>query len=176
MTYKVFGIGLSRTGTTTLNHVLNQHGIKTIHYPTEQQLWDPQNDGATDIPVIPVYKQLDKKFPGSKFIYTIRDLDSWLDSIVPYFERKRNWCISKKVSPQFKIRELVYGCGFPDRSQAQNAWEKHHEDIMSYFKDKDNLLILDIVGQDKPEKLAKFLSVDINLTDFPHKNELKNKQ
>lgn len=175
MTYKIFGIGLSRTGTTTLNHVLNQWGFNTIHYPTDRELWDPQNSGATDIPVIPVYKELDKKFPGSRFIYTTRDLEDWLDSIVPYFERKRNWGISKKGSSQLKIRERVYGTGFPDRSQAQKAWERHREDVMSYFKDRDDLLILDIIGKDSPKKLAKFLSVKTDLAEFPHKNELKKK-
>lgn len=36
--FKVFGIGLSRTGTTSLGTALNQLGIKTIHYPHDETL------------------------------------------------------------------------------------------------------------------------------------------
>lgn len=172
---KIFGIGLSRTGTTTLNYVLNQWGFNTIHYPTEAQLWDSKNDGATDIPVIPVYKKLDNRFPGSKFIYTTRDLENWLTSIVPYFERKRKWNMSKPGSSQRKIREQVYGTAFPNKDQAKKAWRKHHDDVMEYFEGRSDLLILNIIGNDSPHKLAEFLSVKTDLDQFPHKNELKKK-
>jgi len=168
---KIFGIGLSRTGTTTLNHVLREWGFNTIHYPQPSQLWDPDNDGANDIPVIPVYKELDKEFPGSKFIYTIRDKEQWLDSIVPYFERKRNW--TSMNSSQVITRRKVYGSDFPNRFEAEVAWNKHDQDVKNYFTNRDNLFIINIVGGDSPQKLAEFLGVTTDLKEFPNLNKLK---
>ena len=91
MKSKIWGLGLSRTGTTTLTHLLNQIGYKHVHYPTDDEMMSFNNDGASDIPVIPKYKTLDTQFPNSKFILTTRDKEKWLKSMSTYLERKRNW-------------------------------------------------------------------------------------
>ena len=38
MKAKIWGLGLSRTGTTTLTHVLNQVGYNHIHYPSDDDM------------------------------------------------------------------------------------------------------------------------------------------
>jgi hypothetical protein len=171
MRSKIFGIGLSRTGTTTLNEVLVGLGYKVIHYPTEAELFDMRFDGATDIPVTVRYKELDQKFPNSKFIYTIRDKEKWLDSIVPYLERKRGWNMAQA---QVDIRTQMYGSPFPNRAQAESAYNSHDRDVMEYFKKRKNdLLVLDIIGGDSTKLLTDFLGVDPIDPEFPHKNKLK---
>ena len=60
---KIFGIGLSRTGTTSLTHALDGAGIHINHYPNEIELFDPRSQGASDIPVAIHYKKLDVTFP-----------------------------------------------------------------------------------------------------------------
>lgn len=175
MKYKIFGIGLSRTGTTSLTNILNKVGYNIIHYPkTEIQIFSNANDGCTDIPVILYYKELYKFFPNIKFVYTIRNKEKWLDSIVPYFERKRSW---KRIigARQEELRTKVYGQSFPNRQQASAAWDRHHNDVMEFFIDKqDKLLVLDITGGDNTDKLWKFLDMnDDNLPKkFPHDNKL----
>lgn len=171
MRSKIFGIGLSRTGTTTLNEVLVQLGYKSVHYPNEGELFSMRFDAATDIPVTVRYKELDKHFPNSKFIYTVRNKEEWLDSIVPYLERKRGW---QMAQTQVDIRTQVYGSPFPNRAQAASAYDSHHNDIMNYFKKrKQDLLILDIIGGDSTKLLTDFLGVDPIDPKFPHKNKLK---
>lgn len=168
MTFKVFGIGLSRTGTTTLNNVLNEWGWNTIHYPNDKELWDPKSHGATDIPAAVWYKDLDEKFPGSKFIYTVRNKEEWLDSIVPYLERKRDWPMSRR---QMDNRVKLFGDPFPNRFQASMAWDRYDSTVRSWFGDR--MLVIDIIGGDSPQKLAQFLGVKTDMTEFPHLNELK---
>ena len=171
MRSKIFGIGLSRTGTTTLNEVLVQLGYKSVHYPNEGELFSMRFDAATDIPVTVRYKELDKYFPNSKFIYTVRNKEEWLDSIVPYLERKRGWNMAQT---QVDIRTQVYGSPFPNRAQASAAYDSHHNDIINYFKKrKQDLLILDIIGGDSTKLLTDFLGVDPIDPEFPHKNKLK---
>lgn len=167
MTFKVFGIGLSRTGTTTLNNVLNQWGWNTIHYPNAEQLSDPKIHGFTDIPAAVFHKELDKTFPGSKFIYTIRNKEEWLDSIVPYLERKRGWPMSKR---QLDYRVKLFGDPFPNRFQASLAWDRYDASVRGWFGDR--MLVIDIIGGESPQKLAQFLNVETDMTEFPHLNRL----
>lgn len=173
MKSKIFGLGLSRTGTTTLNTILKQHGYNMVHYPTNAELYSMNNDGATDIPVTVVYKDLDKKFPNSKFIYTIRDKDEWLASMGPYLERKRTWNQSSK---QVDVRIQTYGAPFFEMDKYSKAYDFWLNDITEYFKNRPNdLLILNIVNEvDKPQKLFDFLGIKTKAPEkFPHENKLK---
>ena len=79
---KIFGIGLSRTGTLSLTEALKELGYRTVHYPPIPKFFKyiDENDAFTDITVSCNYKILDKKYLGSKFILTIRDKESWLKS------------------------------------------------------------------------------------------------
>lgn len=83
---KIFCIGLPRTGTTSLCKFLNMIGLKTKHLPFQLELnlnnlFMNKYMGFGDSPIPLIYKDLDRKFPNSKFILTTRSLDSWLDSM-----------------------------------------------------------------------------------------------
>src|SRR5205085_2716068 len=92
---KIFGIGLSRTGTTSLTQALELLGYRTVHGPadhvTQLEFYEffatgsqgvhlsvlKEHDALTDAPVCCLYRALDKAYPGSKFILTIREKQSW---------------------------------------------------------------------------------------------------
>lgn len=75
----VFHLWLSKTGTSTLTDALNILGIRTIHYPHDEQTFGELKrgdyrlsvfrdyQGVTHTPVAPFYAQLDQAWPGSKF-------------------------------------------------------------------------------------------------------------
>lgn len=171
---KIFGVGLSRTGTTSLTRSLSNVGIDIIHYPKKTELFDPKNAGACDIPVIVHYKELDKIFPNSKFIYTIRDKEEWLSSMERYLPRKKNWNLAKW---QLDNRKAVYGRLDFDREWFAERYDIHDNDVRMYFKERENdLLILNICGGDKLEKLFSFIGVSNHknmLKEFPHENKLR---
>jgi len=89
---KVFGIGLSRTGTRSLTQALQVLGFDAIHYPADEDTYAElahgqcelsvlrNYDALTDITTVPYYQQLDKIYPGSKFILTVSDREGWLKS------------------------------------------------------------------------------------------------
>lgn len=172
MKSKIWGLGLSRTGTTTLTYLLNQIGYNHVHYPTDDEMMSFNNDGASDIPVIPKYKKLDAQFPNSKFILTTRDKEKWLKSMSTYLERKRNWNQSTR---QVNIRIDVYKEPFFVYEVYDRVFDEHERKVKEYFKNRpESLLILNIVdGVDKPQKLFDFLGVDAKMDEFPHRNELK---
>lgn len=90
---KVFGIGFSRTGTYSLNKALNMLGYEVIHYPADPKTRAELSrgdyrlsvlehyDGITELTAAPFFKELDRLYPGSKFILTIRENRSWLKSL-----------------------------------------------------------------------------------------------
>ena len=174
---KIFGLGLSRTGTTSLAYALKEIGINIVHYPmSEAQLFDPENDGACDIPVIAHYKELDKTFPNSKFIYTFREKEDWLDSMAKYLPRKKNWATS---TWQTQNRMAVYGQTDFDRNAFAKRYDFHDTNVREYFKGrKQDLLILDICGGEGTEKLFSFIGFfDENAPKtFSNKNKLRAKQ
>lgn len=170
MKSKIWCLGLSRTGTSTFTEILNQVGYNHIHYPTHEQMYSMSNDGGGDINVIPSYKDLDAKFPNSKFVYTIRDKKSWMKSIEPYLERKRQW---KQSPAQVRIREQVYGDAFFKYKLYSEAYDYWLEEFTNYFKNRPNdFLILDIIGGDRPKKLFEFLGRHYYPEYFPHMNKL----
>ncbi len=83
---KVFGIGLSKSGTTSLAHALGQLGYLTAHYQNDFtfELLTTEDaflfDALTDTTVCPDFESLFHMFPNSKFVYTTRPMDSWLAS------------------------------------------------------------------------------------------------
>ena len=189
MKNKIFGIGLSKTGTSSLSEALNVLGIHCIHYPddavTLHELRSGQYklsllekyQGVADTPVVPYFAQLDKEYPGSKFILTTRDMDSWLESV------RKHW----ETSPQFEheplrkefqtfIRTAVYGCVEFNEDRFRYVYETHYNNVIKYFKDRpQDLLVIDICQGDEWEKLCAFLGVEKPDVPFPHANQWMHK-
>jgi Sulfotransferase domain len=101
---KIFGIGLSRTGTSSLNDALVQLGYSSVHFPSDsvtraeiaRQLERNERSlrlslldevvALTDTPVCCVYQALDAAYQASRFILTVRDEDDWLRSCEAYWQ------------------------------------------------------------------------------------------
>jgi hypothetical protein len=85
---KVFGIGLPKTGTTSLNAALNHLGFNSIHNPLDlrrqahegQYRFDRDDWDALTNFGEHFYPQLDEAYPGSKFILTVRNEEEWAES------------------------------------------------------------------------------------------------
>jgi hypothetical protein len=84
---KIFGIGLSRTGTMSLHLALGLFGFRSLQYPPLERPHDllEYHDAAVDTPVACMFHQLDALYPGSRFILTVREVHSWLDSTQAFF-------------------------------------------------------------------------------------------
>lgn len=173
---KVFGIGLSRTGTTSLNKALNILGIKSIHGPhdptTKAEYRAGQYsltilkeyDAITDIPMSVFFPHMDQLFPGSKFILTVRDVGWWLNSMEQHYK-----AVPRGEWKEF-IRAATYGCIEFNPDRYAYVYERHLEFVKQYFKDRNDLLIIDICGGPKWEPLCQFLSKPVPDQVFPHLN------
>lgn len=160
----IYCLGLSRTGTTTFSDFLKLYGLNVIHYPRHEQLMMGVGDGASDIPVVPVYKELDKRF-DAKFVYLTRD--NWVDAVEPYFLRKKG---RNYGSATTNLRKQVYGSVLWDRQKYGDAYKRHDDDVREYFLGRDNFLEMNIVGGDSALKLTEFLGLPDRGYQFPKSN------
>lgn len=187
---KVFGIGLSKTGTTSLGIALNNLGIRTIDFPhdpvTLQQLEDgdyrlrvlEQYQGATDTPVAPYYAQLDKIYPGSKFILTVRDKEPWLRSVEEHWKFSHEWATCHRDFRRFTyfMHAVVYGSYSFEKDRFSHVYDQHTRNVLEYFKNRPgDLLVLDVCNGDGWEKLCPFLGLSAPDEPFPRSNTREEK-
>ena len=172
---KYFGIGLSRTATQSLTDAFTLMGFRAKHFLTNgaYNRIRRKYDFCADFPIASRFKELDLKYPGSKFIYTIRDMDSWLESCRIHFAKKP--CFRDY---QREYRRAAYGCVNFYKDKFKVAYKRHDKDVRDYFKDRPNdLLIMDICNGDGWNKLIPFIGEEniinkdfVKTDSFPHSN------
>ena len=191
---KVFGVGFGRTGTTSLADALNALGIMTVHcLDYEQHLLDFQvrdkcfsgqrlfallNEvqaiaNGTGLP----YRELDRRYAGSRFILTVREAQSWLRSKRRYAELElKGWSgLSTAVQESKRLlREQIYGSFEFDEEVWLASYRAHVAAIKEYFRDRpDDLLVMNIAYGDGWEKLCPFLGIPVPDFPFPSRNMWK---
>ena len=120
---KVFGIGLNKTGTSSLHRALELLGYRSLHFgglETHERMLramddgkpmlsylDPEPDAISDVLAVTYYFYLaDLQYPGSKFILTLRDMDEWLDSRRRHVERNQRMKESGEYDGEFLTVDL----------------------------------------------------------------------
>jgi hypothetical protein len=177
---KVFCIGFHKTGTKTLrsalkilgyrvtgpNGVMNKNIARDVHSMTDRLV--EKYDAFQDNPWPILYRELDRKYPGSKFILTLRPSDKWISSIVKHF--------GKWKTP---MRKWIYGVAAPAGNESiyVRRYEKHNKEVPEYFKDRpEDLLVFKMSEGDGWEQLCPFLGHPIPNKTFPHVNKADSRE
>lgn len=188
---KIFGIGLSRTGTNSLTRALEILGYeRSLHWKHNRKVlgWPEffYADAATDTPCSAQFEALYHAFEGSKFIYTTRDLQSWKRSIRNHFGveqpadlrrlhgRADLWGEGTDWNFYNAIRKIQIREGLYARYDSwEEAYHSHNERVHRFFDDKtdDEFLEINIVGGDGWDVLCPFLEADTPNQTFPHTNK-----
>jgi hypothetical protein len=177
---RIFGIGLSRTGTVSLTRALGQLGIVAQHYPNDPVTQDELRHGRyslsilaetqalLDIPVAPYYAQFDVLYPDAKFILTTRPEDSWLVSMENHF---RLYVEQRHDAFDDFVHACVYGAEHFSEERFRFVKRRHEENVRSYFSDRPGkLLVFDLFAGDSWPELCRFLELPVPDEPFPHKN------
>jgi len=202
--HKIFCIGRNKTGTTSIQKALYDLGFRVGNQREAELLsnfyfegnYEPIIDyckkyqAFQDVPFSwpETYKYLDKAFPNSKFILTVRDSsEQWYQSYVkfqskifkngnvPTWEDLRNTEYVYK-GWAFNNRKKLYNLSEEDDPYAKSIliqhYEKHNNDVIDYFKDrKDDLLILNLADKDSYKLLCTFLRIKSYKNNFPWLNK-----
>ena len=180
---KIFGIGMPKTGTTSLHHALELLGYRSIHFPRDELTVSEleagnyrltllnEYDALSDVPIPAIFAQLDHFWPDSKFVLTVRNLDSWLDSCAnaPFNAPES---IPKKDHFRYFYRSLLYGCISFNRERFAWVYQNHIRTVTEYFAEEktSQLLIMDLAAGDGWDELCRFLNVEKPQCEFPHSN------
>ncbi|MGH7965331.1 MAG: sulfotransferase family protein [Candidatus Binatia bacterium] len=175
---KIFCIGFHKTGTSSMRLALTRLGFRVtgpygVHDPDiASHALDlardlvPQYDAFQDNPWPMLYRELDALYPGSRFILTLREPESWIESVTRHF--------SGRHTP---MREWIYGFGDPAGHEREylHRYLQHNGEVMQHFhgrEDKD-FLVLRVTDGEGWDVLCPFLDVPTMNDDcdpFPHRN------
>ena len=196
---RIFNFGLPKTATTSLNKALVELGFNAIHNPKhfrKQAMegcyhFDPDEWQALTNFGEHFYPQLDRAYPKSKFILTVRDEQAWLKSWETQIgdstgdEVGARWEWSRRIRTAFRTLQRM--AGYDDRITHMHSridifgtykfhaercvyvYRLHKKNAVEYFQDRpDDFLIMDITNGDGWEKLCPFLEIqDIPDSPFP---------
>lgn len=174
---KIIGVGFQKTGTSSLREAL-----KILGYSVKDTSWRPlipiltgnfnkvirmvrKYDAMEDNPWNIIYKELDQRIPGSKFILTTREEEAWYQSVSRHIGVLR--------SP---THEWIYGRGkgipADDRENTLQVYRKHNQEVVDYFRERPvDLLVVDFASGDGWDQICSFLGKEVPDVPFPHANK-----
>jgi Sulfotransferase domain len=181
---KIFIIGTQRTGTTSLGDALALLGHKVTGHMVQgfrddliqlqrhrsyELLYDYVRRSDCTVfreapwSTLPFCLTLYEEFPGSQFILTLRDEQSWLPS-------HQAWLGPLNMSGFYEV------CDQPRYNPRHALWEKriHEAMILQHFGGRNNLLVMNICDKhDGWDVLCPFLGISVPPIPFPATNRAK---
>lgn len=177
---KIFGIGLSKTGTTSLSSALTMLGVDNGHYtnPLTRQLLSDVDffmfGGATDTPVTVGFEKLYYQYPNAKFVLTTRPIEDWARSMKANYAHPKFTRVTARLKgfPYGLLGEAVQVGLYLHRDQFEGAFLDHERRVRRFFADKppDRLLIFNVFEGQGWTELCGFLGKPIPQADFPWSN------
>jgi hypothetical protein len=179
---KIVGIGLNKTGTTTLAACLKSLGYQRHVTVSAKLLASYRNGNIEDIfrvveandtfedwPFPLAFKEIFYRFgERARFVLTTRkDARTWVESLKTQ---------SLRTPPQGHLRLLAYGYNYPHGLEQEHMaiYERHNEEVRAFFRHhRSEHLLLEVCwerGDGWPE-LCGFLGVPVPSRDFPHQHK-----
>jgi hypothetical protein len=181
----IFGVGLIKTGTTSLGDACEILGMRRLgwfkkgaeHGHQLMKLWDGGDldalfaiarryDVVEDFPWALIYPELAAAFPDAKFVLTRRITpEKWLQSAIKHKEGSRGYGMHAKV----------FGSKFP--GDAPDLWlakyDSHNAEVRALFAGTDRLLEVCWEEGDGWNELCPFLGLAVPEQPFPHSNKMR---
>ena len=174
---KVFGVGLNKTGTSTLGACLTTLGYRHQSYSsgalqaflqgrTDAVVEMTRNfDSCEDWPWPLVWRELYERYgDGARFVLTTRvSAQVWVESL------KRH---SLNTHPTRAMRPAIYGHYYPHGYEAEHqaAYERHNAAVRTFFTRVEPHALLEVCWETEAcwAPLCRFLGHPIPDAPFPH--------
>jgi hypothetical protein len=202
---KIFCIGSGKTGTTSLEKLLKQFGFKMGNQPTAEVLsrdWLKYRDAERIIKYCytadafqdapfgypDLYKELDKAFPDSRFILTVRDSpEDWYQSLLRFHTKLFSSDPSRPPTESDLANSLyrykgylleghILLHGYPkvplyDEDVYKRYYIQQNNEKRNYFANRrEQFIEIKIGKQEDFQNLCNFLNVETNIEGFPWEN------
>lgn len=182
----VFGIGLSKTGTTSLNDALKLLGYQPFHLPpiakadaqgniySDWPWWVWKHDAMTDLSVAVLHRELRAEFPNARFIYTTRDMDRWSRSCRKHFTQElRDRRVEQGQTYLAPLVKAFYGSELYDEDGFRAAYMRHEAEVLALHGGQENFMSYDLTAGEGWEPLCQFLDKAVPQTPFPKSNKAR---
>ncbi len=178
---KVCYIGHFKTGTVSFWKAMQKLKYNSVHFPMDyfQYLddygnvsWPTKYTAFSNCNEIE-YPLVDKTYPNSKFVYPLRPVEDWLESIELFLNRP-----GRDVQADYWIDRRLKKCLGSEsfnRALYRKSYLAHQEKVFEYFEGRDNFLALDLYADDKWGPLCKFLDKPIPKREYPHLHKMRGK-
>lgn len=205
---KFFCIGRNKTGTTSLKLAFKELGFSVGYQRDAERLINDyeRNDFINiinychsaqvfqDVPFsyTRTFKELDKAFPGSKFILTVRDNpEQWYNSLVKFHAKmfgkgntpsKEDLQSANYIWKGWAWQDNRINYGSPEDNPYQkeyiiNNYLEHNRVVIEYFKNRpDDLLVINLAEKDSYQNFLDFIGVKSDRTEFPWENRTADKK
>jgi hypothetical protein len=204
---QVTGVGFARTGTTSLRSALGILGLGPCYHMFDvlgeprrirqwlavargaEPDWEQVFDGyrsAVDWPVAAYWRELAAAYPEAKLILTVRDPDSWYDSVSktifkPRIDPPRGLAglgsrLAETVSPDVRaflamtretVERPIFDDRLADRAHMTSVFTRHVEEVRAAFP-ADRLLTFRAADGWAP--LCEFLGTPVPDQPYPRDN------
>jgi tetratricopeptide (TPR) repeat protein len=194
---KLFGIGLARTGTTSLMRAADLLGFNAAHnvnYFTGEMLRLEDAllfDAMGDVPVCTMFEALYHLFPNARFVYTTRPLETWVASLDRHIERRTGSAALRPATHDlhgFDPLTAAYGAGdtsngvmrallsaslFTGHASHAATRAAFEARMRAFFAahDPSRLLVFNLFTGDGWEKLCRFVDRPAPSVPFPAENK-----
>lgn len=183
---RIFGIGMHKTGTTSLHAALRILKYDSAHWKSAHWAKDiwlemmasgrsvtlERSYALSDMPLPLLYDRLDRAYPGSKFILTTRNEEGWLNSVRNHWNPEHNPFRSAWDTDPFthRLHREIYGRKSFDAEVFVARYRRHNAEVKQYFKERPNdLLVLDLDQNIGWDDLCGFLKRPAPSTPYPRK-------
>jgi hypothetical protein len=189
---RIFGIGMQKTATNSLNRALVELGYDSAHWKSAhwaRKIWEEvrgagavagapaggtsptleQNYALCDLPIPLLFRELDIAYPGSKFILTIRNEGEWLESVRKHFSHKNPFRAQWDTDPfTHRIHLETYGRKKFDEQIMLERYRRHNAEVREYFRNRPgDLLVMDMSAGAGWYALCGFLCRAIPSVPYP---------
>jgi len=171
---KIFGVGLNKTGTTTLGSCLRALGFD--HLSVRRDLVKAWRAGDLetifaeidrhasfeDWPFPLIYRELAERYPDAKFILTVRSTpEKWLESMKSH---------ALRIEATGDLRRAIYGAAYPQNAPERYLafYRKHNSEVLAFLGDRVRQLCWE-TGDGWPE-LCSILGVPAPDVPLPWEN------
>ena len=177
---KIFIIGFNKTGTRTLYHYFRKNSIPSIHwdngrlakqikynyengikiltgYENYIVFSDMEDKNNLNYAHVDYFREFDKMHPESKFILNIRDVEKWIKS------RNNHGNYTEEICKKLNVTKEVLN------QKWREDYYNHKKNVINYFSDKPNKLLIFNIEEDSIQKLNDFFpELQLNAKHYRH--------
>jgi len=165
--------GWHRTGTTSLHVALQRLGYQ-VHgfdralaleqmYGKLGHIWRAaaRAEAFRDFPWSLLYREFDQRYPGSRFILTVRDAEGWIASYKRHDDNHRG----------AEYHRWLYGLSTPDGNEQAfiRTYLAHNAAVQQHFHERpEQLLTVNVFEGSGWDELCGFLDKPVPTSPFPN--------